>query len=169
VSDKQDAQAQLALAGQTAPAEALRQFLGQQGVTAGRTDQSPINGNSAARGTFTAQTQDGTQLAGEVAFLSYGGATYQLLGITTGAGWRAYAGVFDQFIGSFRRLTDPAALNVRPNRVSVVKVPRAMTLADFNRQYPSVIEIDKLALINGLADGDAKLAQGDLVKRVVTR
>lgn len=169
VSDKQDAQAQLALAGKAAPAEALRQFLGQQGVTAGRTDQSPINGNAGARGTFTAQTQEGNQLAGEVAFVSYGGATYQLLGITTAAGWRAYGGVFDQFIGSFRRLTDPAALNVRPNRISVVKVPRPMTLADFNKQFPSVIEIDKLALINGMEDGEAELAQGDLVKRVVTR
>jgi len=169
VSDKQDAQAQLSLAGKTAPAEALRAFLGQQGVTAGRTDQAPINGNPAARGTFTAQSQDGNQLAGLVAFVSYGGATYQLVGITTGAGWRTYGGVFDQFAGSFRRLTDPAALSVRPNRISVTKVPRPMTLAEFNKQYPSVIELDKLALINGLEDGEAELEPGNLVKRVVTR
>jgi predicted Zn-dependent protease len=169
VSEKQDGQVQLALAGKAAPSEALRQFLSQQGVTAGRTDQAAINGNTAARGAFTAQSQDGSQLAGLVAFISYGGTTYQLLGITTAAGWRTYAGVFDQFTGSFRRLTDPAALNVKPNRISVVKVTRPMTLAEFNRQYPSVIEMDKLALINGLADGGAELEPGDLVKRVVTR
>lgn len=169
VSDKQDAQVQLSLAGKAAPAEALRQFLGQQGVTAGRTDQSAINGNSAARGIFTAQSQDGGQLAGLVAYVSYGGNTYQLLGLTTAAGWRSYSGVFDRFAGSFRRLTDPAVLNVKPNRVSVVKVTRPMTLAEFNQQYASVIAIEKLALINGLADGGAELEPGDLVKRVVTR
>jgi len=169
VSDKQDAQAQLALAGKAAPADALRQFLAQEGITAGRADQSSINGNSAARGTFTAQTQDGNQLAGEVGFVSYGGNTYQLLGITTAAGWRTYGGVFDQFIGSFRRLTDAAALNIKPNRISVARVTRPMTLAEFNRLYPSVIEMDKLALINGLDDGGAELEPGDLVKRVVTR
>ena len=169
VSEKQDGQVQLALAGTAAPSEALRQFLSQQGVTAGRTDQSAINGNTAAKGTFTAQSQDGNQLAGLVAFVSYGGTTYRLLGLTTAAGWRTYAGMFDQFAGSFRRLTDPAALNVKPNRISVMKVTRPTTLAEFNRQYPSVIEIDKLALINGLADGGAELEPGDLVKRVVTR
>lgn len=169
VSEKQDAQVQLALAGKVAPADALGQFLGQQGVTAGRTSQTSINGNSAAVGTFTAQSQDGNQLAGEVGFVSYGGVTYQLLGITTAAGLRTYGGTFDQFIGSFRRLTDTAALNIKPNRISVMKVPRAMTLAEFNRQYPSVIEIDKLALINGVEDGNARLTAGDLVKRVVTR
>jgi predicted Zn-dependent protease len=169
VSDKQDAQVQLSLGGSTAPAEALRAFLGQQGVTAGRTDQSSINGNPAARGAFTAQNQDGSQLAGLVAYVSYGGTTYQLMGLTTSAGWNTYGRVFDQFIGSFRRLTDQAALNVKPNRISVARVTQRMTLMEFNRRYPSVIEMDKLALINGLADGAAELEPGDFVKRVVAQ
>ncbi len=169
LSEKQDAQVQLGVGGQQAPAEALRAFLGQQGVSPGASSQSAINGNPAARATFTAQTQDGNQLAGQVAFLSYGGSTYQLLGITTAAGYRGYSGAFDQFIGSFRRLTDPAALNVKPNRVSVTKVTQPTTLAEFNRRYPSAISIEQLALINGLSDGGAELEPGDLVKRVVAQ
>ena len=169
VSEKQDAQVQLSLGGKAAPAEALKAFLGQEGVTAGRSDQSSINGNPAARGAFTAQNQDGTQLAGLVAFISYGGITYQLMGLTTAAGWNTYGRVFDQFTGSFRRLTDQAALNVKPNRVSVARVTQPMTLTEFNRRYPSVIEMDQLALINGLADGGAELEPGDYVKRVVVR
>jgi predicted Zn-dependent protease len=168
-SPNQDAQVQLSLGGKQAPADALRAFLSQQGVTAGQTSQSSINGNPAARGAFTAQTQEGQQLAGLVAFVSYGGTTYQLMGLTTAQGWRNYSGSFESFTGSFRRLTDQAALNVKPNRISVARVAQPMTLTEFNRRYPSVIELDQLALINGLADGGAELEPGDLVKRVVTQ
>jgi predicted Zn-dependent protease len=169
VSQQQDAQVQLGLAGQQAPAEALRAFLGQQGITPGQSGQTTINGNPAARAAFTAVTQDGNTLAGQVAFLSYGGTTYQLLGITTQAGYRNYGGAFDQFIGSFRRLTDQAALNVKPNRILVAKVAQPTTLGEFNKRFPSVISIEQLALINGLTDGGSELEPGDYVKRVVAQ
>lgn len=169
LSEKQDAQVQLSLGGQQAPSEALKAFLQQQGVSPGQTSQSAINGNTAARGAFTATSQDGTQLAGQVAYLSYGGTTYQLLGITTAGNYRGYSGAFDQFITSFRRLTDQAALNVKPNRIALTKVTTPTTLAEFNKKYPSVVSIEQLALINGLADGGAELEPGDLVKRVVSK
>ena len=166
-SPKQDAQVQLSLAGQEAPGDLLKKFMAQQGLTPGQSGSTTINGFPAASGSFTAQQEDGSQLAGRVAYLSYGGTTYQLMGVGTAAGWPANDRAVQQFIGSFRRVTDPAVLNVKPNRVSVVKVGRATTLAEFNRQNPSVITIEELALINGLADGNAALAAGTSVKRVV--
>ena len=166
-SPKQDAQVQLSLAGQEAPSDLLKKFMAQQGLTPGQSGSTTINGLPAASGSFTAQQEDGSQLAGRVAYLSYGGTTYQLMGIGTAAGWPANDRAVQQFIGSFRRVTDPAVLNVKPNRVSVAKVGRATTLAEFNRQNPSVITIEELALINGLADGNAALAAGTSVKRVV--
>lgn len=169
VSDGQDAQVQLILAGRESPAQTLQKFLAQEGVRAGRATQTTINGNSAAQAPFSAQTQDGNQLNGLVTFISYGGITYELIGISTAASWSNYDRAFQQFAGSFRRLTDSQALNVKPNRIAVTKAPRAMTLNDFNRQYPSVIEIDELALINGLKDGTGQLTAGQSVKRVVTR
>jgi predicted Zn-dependent protease len=169
VSQAGDAQVQLSLAGKEAPSATLQKFLGQEGVTAGQTSSSSINGNTAAQGSFTAQNQDGSQLAGRVAFVSYNGTTYQLLGLATAAGARNNAGAISDFIGSFRRLTDQAALNVQPNRIAIVTVPRAMSLRQFNVQYPSSIELKQLALINGLDDEDSPLKQGDVVKRVVSK
>ncbi len=169
VSSAQDAQVQLSFAGKDAPGTTLQKFLGQEGVTAGQTSTAAINGNPAAQGSFTAQNQDGSQLSGRVAYVSYGGITYQLLGLTTAQGARANAGALASFIGSFRRLTDPAALNVQPNRIAIVTVPRAMTLTQFQAQYPSVIDLEELALINGLEDGGSALKAGDLVKRVVAK
>jgi predicted Zn-dependent protease len=166
-SPEQDAQVQLSLAGTETPAALLQKFMAQQGLTPGQSGNTTINGNPAAVGSFTAQQEDGSKLAGRVAYLSYGGTTYQLMGIGTAAGWSANDRLVQQFIGSFRRVTDPAILNVKPNRIDVVKVSRATTLADFNRQNPSVITIEELALINGLKDGNSALAAGTSVKRVV--
>jgi predicted Zn-dependent protease len=168
VSPKQDAQVQLSLAGQADPTAALRQFLGQEGIQAGRSGQATIHGNPAAYAPFTAQSQGGGTLSGLVGFLSYGGNTYQLLGLTA-ASFASYDRTFQAFIGSFRRLTDPAALGIKPNRVQIVRVRSATTLAAFNQQYPSVISMEELALINGMADSSAAIAAGESVKRVVTK
>lgn len=168
LSPQQDAQLQLSLAGTGQPAQALQQFLGQQGVQAGRSSQTAINGNPAASAPFTAQTQDGAKLSGLVAFVSYAGNTYQLLGVTTAA-YNSYERTFQQFIASFRRLTDPVALAIKPNRIQIVKVPGAMTLTAFNERYPSVISIEELALINGLDGVGDLLAAGQSAKRVVTQ
>jgi predicted Zn-dependent protease len=168
VSPKQDAQVQLSLAGQAEPTAALRQFLGQEGIQAGRSGQATIHGNPAAYAPFTAPSQGGGTLSGLVGFLSYGGNTYQLLGLTA-ASFATYDRTFQAFIGSFRRLTDPAALGIKPNRVQIVRVRSATTLAAFNQQYPSVISMEELALINGMADSSAAIAAGESVKRVVTK
>ncbi len=167
MSPEQDAQLQLSLAGTEDPATTLQKFLAQEGIQAGRASQTTIHGNRAALAPFAAQTQNGETLNGLVGFIAYQGTTYQLIGITIQAG--RYDATFRTFIGSFRRLTDPAALAVKPNRLVVAQVPRAMTLAEFQEQYPSVITLEELALINGLADGNSPLAAGESVKRVLAQ
>jgi hypothetical protein len=41
-----------------------------------------------------------------------------------------------------------------------------MTLTQFHQQYPSVISLEELAVINGMSAGSS-LRSGQLVKRVV--
>jgi predicted Zn-dependent protease len=163
VSAQQDAMIQLT-AGQGAPTAALQQFLGQQGIQAGRVSSSAINGLPAASGYFQAQTENGT-LAGLVSYISYGGNTYQLLTYTAPTQLDAYNSTFQQVISSFAPLTDPAMLNVEPKKVEVVKLPSRMTLAQFNSRYPSSIPVEEVAIINGVETGTT-LAAGTEVKRV---
>ena len=165
VSAQQDAQITLTTAGNTAPQQALSQFLGQQGIQAGQTSTSAINGLPSAVGQFAAQTEQGV-IAGYVAFLQLDGATYRILAITPQQGMSRYDAPFRQVIGSFARLTDARALAAKPSRIRIVQIPRAMTLGQFNQQYPSTIPLDQLALINGVETG-ATLESGRLVKRVV--
>lgn len=161
-----DAQLTLELEGNSAPSAALSRFLGQQGVATGRTSTAAINGLPAAVGQFTAATSDGTPLAGYVAFIQVDATTYRLLAITPRQLIQSYDSAFRGTINSFARLTDPAALAVTPMKVSVVTVPRPMTLAQFNTQYPSVVPLETIAAINGM-DGGATIPAGTLVKRVV--
>ena len=163
MSAQQDAIIQLS-AGQGAPTAALQQFLGQQGIQAGQVSSSAINGLPAASGYFQAQTESGT-LAGLVSYISYGGNTYQLLTYTAPTQLDAYNAAFQQVIGSFAPLTDPAILNVKPKKVEVVKLPSQMTLAEFYSRYPSSIPVEEVAIINGVETGTT-LAAGTEVKRV---
>jgi predicted Zn-dependent protease len=164
ISPQQDALVVLALAGTASPNQALSEFFGQQGITNQGTSSGSINGMPAASGTFTANTQDGV-LAGNVAFVSLDNRTFRLLAYTPQQRYSAYRGVFAQSLGSFRRLTDPAALAVQPVRVRVVRLPRAMTVTEFHQAYPSPIPLAQVALINGV-EPTTTLPAGTLVKRV---
>ena len=163
-SPQQDAILQLTL-GQGSPDQAARQFFGQQGIQSSNVSNTSINGNPAVSGYFAAQTEQG-QVQGIVSFVQYGSTTYQLLGYTPAAQMRTYDATFRRTIGSFTRLTDPAALNVQPAKVELVRVPRQMTIEEFTRQYPSSVPAEQVAIINGVDPG-ASLAAGQMAKRVV--
>ena len=164
-SPEQDAVVQLTLTGGS-PGEAADQFFAQEGLAASEVRQRRINGLSAVSGRFQAQTSSG-QIAGQAAFIAHGEHTYRLLAFTPAERMGHYGPAFEQAIGSFARLTDRTALAMQPNRIAIVRAPRAMTLASFNSQFPSVIDIDQLALINQLSGPDVTISAGTPVKRVV--
>ena len=166
VSPSEDAIIQLALAGQAAPEQAARQFLSQEGVQAGNGSRTNINGLPAASSYFQAQTQQG-QIEGLVSFISYGGQTFGLMGYTPAGKLSSYDQVFQGTIRSFSELRDPSKINVQPARVELVRVPRQMTLEQFNAQYPSSAPIEQLAIINELEGPEAVIPAGQMVKRVV--
>jgi hypothetical protein len=56
---------------------------------------------------------------------------------------------------------------VQPAKLELIKLPQAMTLEQFNRQYPSTIPIEQLAIINELQSATESIPQGRIVKRVV--
>jgi predicted Zn-dependent protease len=147
---------------QGTPDVAARQFFGQQGMQARETTvQAP--GPSRA-GLFQAQTQQGV-LEGLAAFVAFGGNTYRFLcyggqGIMSGLDQACR-----RWIASLAELRDAQLRNVQPNRVKIVTVPRAMTIEDFAREYPSAIPLEQLLVVNNLQPG-ARLAAGTLVKRV---
>jgi len=167
MSQRQDAVVQLTLAQQSRSAgEAANRFFSQQGVQAGQGGQTTVNGLPAVVVYFQGQTQQGV-VGGVAAFIEYGGNVYQLLGFSPAQLFNGYEGLFRQVISSFGPENRAEVLNARPNRVSIVRIPQAMTLAQFNQRYPSVISIEELAIINQVPNAAATLPAGAMVKRVV--
>jgi predicted Zn-dependent protease len=166
LSPNQDAIIQLGLAGKGSPEQAAQQFLSQQGVQAGQSSTSSINGLPAASSYFQAQTDEGN-IQGIVSFISYGGTTFGLMGYTPAGKLGTYDQVFQSTIRSFSELRDGSKINVQAARVELVKLNRDMTLEQFNSQYPSSIPLPELAIINEVQDPSAVLPAGQTVKRVL--
>lgn len=164
-SPQEDAIVQLTLARGT-PEEAASQFFGQQGLTAGRVQAQTINGLRGVVGPFQAESQGGA-VSGLAAFIRHGEQTFQLVTFSRAERASAYQQAFRATIGSFAPLTDREALARQPERISIVRTTQPMTLTEFNRRFPSAIEMDKLALINQLPGPDATIPARTAMKRVI--
>ena len=168
LAPREDAVLQLTLAqGVNGADAAARRFMSQQGIRPGQGGRQTVNGNPAVVAYFQAQAQQGI-ISGMVGFIEYGGQTYQVLAYTPAQAFRQYEPDFRRVIGSFAAVNDPAVLNVRPNRVDIVRTTRQMTLAEFNRQHPSVIPLPELAILNQVENENSLLPAGQW-KRVVTQ
>lgn len=163
VSADNGAQLQLA-PGQGTPAQTIQSFVSQQGITVRQTTPISINGIAAVQATFDAQTQQGT-LNGLATALSYNGTTYLLLGLAVPQVASQHSPALDAAMRSFKPLTDAAALNVQPMRVSLVTLDQAMTGSQFVQRFPSAIPAEEVLLINGI-EGATSLAKGTVLKRV---
>lgn len=166
VSPAQDAMFALSVPGTDPPDVALGKFLGQQGVQSANRSNGSINGFPAASADFQAQTQDGKVVGGRISFLSHGGSSYQLIGYTLAANLPTYRGFFGQAIQSFNRLTDQAALDKQPMRIRLVRLSRDVTVDEFSRQFPSVVPVTTIAIINGVGATTDVLRSGTWAKRV---
>lgn len=165
VSPQQDAIMQLTLT-QGSETQAATAFFNSEGVASRNVSRTTINGYPAVAGEFQAQTQDGV-IGGIAAFIAYENRTYQILAYAPSQLMQRYGSTFQSAISSFDRLTDPQALNAQPNRIDIVRTTRSMTLAQFEQQYPSVIEITELALINQIEGAGSMIPSGTHMKRVV--
>ena len=164
LSPDENAQFQLML-GEGSPAQVLKQFLGQQGITVTQTGQTTINGLPALTATFDGQTQGGV-IRGLAAALQYQSRTYLMVGLSTDAGMRRHGSAIEGTMRSFRALNDPALINVQAALVQLVTLPDAMTGQAFTQRYPSSVPAEEIYIINGMQAGTT-LPRGTIVKRVV--
>jgi predicted Zn-dependent protease len=166
VSPQQDALFQLTAPGRGTPDEAAKQFFGQEGVKSADASSAPVNGNPAVTSLFEAQTEQGA-VQGIVAFVKYGDLTYRLLGYTPAGKLQAYEKTFRSSIASFAELKDKARLEVTPYQVALVEVDREMTVTEFNKQHPSTIPVERVAVVNGLDTPEDRIPAGTTFKSII--
>ena len=165
VSQRGDAAVELSQAQEQSADAAARAFLSQQGITGGATARATLNGLSGVTTPFAAATAEGT-LRGTVLFVEHGGGVYRLLGYAPEARWPTYQATAERTLRSFQRLTDPTALNVQPQRVTIVRLSQRTTIEALVRQRASPVSGATLALINQV-ELQTPLESGRLVKWVV--
>lgn len=165
ISPNEDAIVVLQLASAANAQQAAQQFVLQQGIQTGEVSRRQTGGLPAVTVPFRAQTESGI-LRGQIAWIDYQERVFQIVGYTPEARWNQYSRVFAESIGSFRRETDPAVLNVKPARLSIVELQRPATFEALLRDYPSTVDAKTIGLINNL-QGSTALASGERFKRVV--
>ena len=155
----------ITLARRESPEVASREFFSQRGIQRGSAWRGDVNGLPAVAHSFAAQTQQGAVIRGLAAFVSHQEKVFQILGYTSSARWPRYADLMSDTVNTFERLTDRRYLEVEPRRLSIVDLPRAMSLRQFADRHPSTVPLETLAIINETTV-DGSLEAGP-AKRVV--
>lgn len=165
VNADQNAFVVLTLAQEKTPEEAEQAFFAQEGIQRGPqwrkgfhhfevTPQADAAGNTAP------------PIRGTVGFKSHEGVLFRLVCYTSADRWKTYSDAMHRSLPSFKRLKDPRYLDVHAKKIKIAKLDRSMSIEQFNRQQPSTIELEALAILNGV-EASETLPKGALIKRVV--
>jgi predicted Zn-dependent protease len=159
--DSKDAVVLLTLAEEGSASDAATEFFSQSGIERGSSWKPGFHEFRTVATTDQAQT-----IHGVVGFVEHADNVFRLLGYTTSDRWPTLQGALRSSVSSFRNLTDRRYLDVQPKRIEIVELDTAMTLAAFNERHPSTVDVETLAILNGV-EVDTQLVAGNAVKRVV--
>lgn len=160
------AQVELTLAAERSADEAARVFLKQEGVQAGTSQRTSLNGLVAVQADFSVPRTDATAIVGGATFVEHSGRVFRLLAIALEDKAPAARAAMRDFLGSFARLTDRRRLDVAPQRIRIEELPRPTSLAELHRREAAATDLETLLLINGLSNAEVRLPAGTLVKRL---
>lgn len=159
------------LAAQKTLEEAAQNAVDQLGLTVSETRKITVSNMPALLMASKIVSQDQTTGQQQTVmllscFINYNSQIYLFHGVSNDADFSSYVPVFESTMKSFSVLTDPARLNVKPQKVHVKKVQHAGTLADAFAYYGVKKEMmNELALLNNLELTD-KVQTGKLIKIV---
>lgn len=164
-TEKQDAVILFSLDEATSPAQAAQTFIRKTKATVLLSEPSRVNGMPAYRVFSEMTTSDAT-----ISILSYfiqkENQIYVFHGYTLKNLFRTYEGAFNRTMRGFANLTDPAILNIQPDRIRIRQVPRTASMKEILGSFGvEQDKIEKLALING-KDPDSEVEANTLIKLV---
>jgi len=122
-----------------------------------------LNGLPTKRLTFRLKSEEGN-LAGLANFIKKDSQVMMFLGYTVESKFVTYSDLIADSLNSFKPLTDQTKINVKPDRIKIIKTSRTDTLANVLKPYNYNQERQKqIAIINALELSDKVLA-GTLLK-----
>ena len=153
------------ISGQASLEEAAQTTLQQLELNVQETRRTTVNGMPAIAATSTQPTQEQD---GNIRVLSYfiddDGTYYVFHGVSAEATFDGYAKQFESTMNNFDKLSDPARLNVQPQRISIRRVESAGTLSDiFRAMGVPNDKMDEYAFLNNMDLSD-QVPAGKLLK-----
>lgn len=101
--------------------------------------------------------------------ISYNGFIYNFFGVSKFESFDAMIPFFNKTMRNFKKLTDQAKINKKPERLSIKTAPRNATLQSLLKSSRVADDrMNELALINGMSL-ETQVSKGDLYKVLVTR
>ncbi|MEM7375184.1 MAG: M48 family metalloprotease [Bacteroidota bacterium] len=144
----------------TSKTNSSNQGQSQGGTQVPNKGQSQTNNNNPAPN----PTAGTPSLRIKTYLIEYGGLIYLFHGMAKYVDYSRYEGVFTQTMNSFNSLSDPAKINVKPDRIYVKSVKQTGSLLTALKSYQMPQDKHKeLALINGLKLED-QVKKGSLIK-----
>lgn len=151
--------------------QASQSFITENKLTLNTSQNKNINGFTAIRMEAIQPAQkdeSGTITSAEIKvltyFYQYDNMIYQILGVTKSADYFTFSGTFENTMRKFKKLTDPARINVKPDLIKVVKVPNAGTVQDIFRSFNIAQDrYEEMAMLNSMLLTD-NVPAGSLIK-----
>jgi predicted Zn-dependent protease len=161
-----DAMSFLALAKGNSPQEAAGIFAKDYQIQVSSQNATTVNGLQAWVLQGTQQQSQSAAISVAAAFVAHNGRVYELVGASTQQTFSQYLPQLQQMLGSMRNLTDPAKLNIKPERIALYTVPKPATLQQVLLQQGMPQQrLNELAIINGM-ELNTQVPAGTIIKLV---
>jgi predicted Zn-dependent protease len=157
------------VAGQKTLQTAADSTLKQLGLTLVSSEKKTVNGMPAIATVSKQTSQDQTTGQQQTImvlsyFIDYNGNYYVFHGVSSEDDFSNYNKVFESNMTTFKKLTDPTKINVKPKRILIKKVERSETLSEaFASLGIKTADMNKLALLNEM-ELTEKVQPGKLIK-----
>ncbi|MDA0378624.1 MAG: hypothetical protein O2899_03940, partial [Bacteroidetes bacterium] len=128
----------------------------QQGLQVVESGQGQAGGLPMHYVVADATTQDNQQLRIRYQFIDYAGQVFRFTGMALRTAWPTYEPMFSATMSGFRQETDPAVLNIQPDRVGLtrVNVPQPFHVFAGSQPMPRGVDALSLAILNQVEVGE---------------
>jgi predicted Zn-dependent protease len=153
------------LAGTSSSKAAADQFIEKSKAKVAKNEATKVNGLKA-RKVFSELVDQSNVLRIQSYFIELSGEVYVFHGFSSSSEFDNYQSTYTKTMNGFNRLKDKAKLNVKPDRVKVVKVGKAGTFKQVLDEFKTPDkEREEIALLNGLNLND-KVKAGTKIKLI---
>jgi predicted Zn-dependent protease len=123
-----------------------------------------VNGLSCFEQSYAVTQQDQSQLRLRRSYIKKGDMVYTFSALSLDQNFSNYQGTFNQTVGSFNELTNPAYLNRQPKRLALVRADGATALQEIFRKQGLAQNLwTQFAIMNGMEAASVP-AKGRLIK-----